>query len=459
MEAQRVSRRIEGTERAAGSTPGRDVSRALRQLQKELEAQERLVAYEYTRAQALLSTALATWPENARARRALGELYLERFLKADQERNAADGIFYAGLIEQVNDGHFDRVLKGNGSLLVTSVPPGAAMRLLAYRDEDGILVPGEEAARGEGQIEVADLPMGSYLLLLEREGHETTRFPIFVRRNEEIRAEVRLCPRGALPPGFVHVPAGPFLRYGDPSVISTIKDTSIEHVGDFAIGVHPITCGEYLAFLNALLRSSPDEALARSPRQSETSGYLWSIEEGEFRLPRDRQRYPWQKRLPVFGISFEDALAYAKHRSAAEGRAYDLPTEAEWEKAAKGVDGRFFSWGNVFDASYCNNFYARPDDARGVAETDSFPEDCSPYGVRGMVGNVGDWCWFDGPSREGIASVRGGNWALSGDPCRLAYRRSTTRTYVSDRFGFRLKLALEGVLAGAPRELGLEERA
>jgi formylglycine-generating enzyme required for sulfatase activity len=60
-----------------------------------------------------------------------------------------------------------------------------------------------------------------------------------------------------------------------------------------------------------------------------------------------------------------------------------------------------------------------------------------------MVGNVSDWCHPDGSDRKGIATLRGGNWALTGDPCRLSIRRFTSPTYVSDRFGFRLKLALE----------------
>ncbi|MBI4600707.1 MAG: SUMF1/EgtB/PvdO family nonheme iron enzyme, partial [Planctomycetes bacterium] len=249
-------------------------------------------------------------------------------------------------------------------------------------------------------------------------------------------------PQGTIPEGFAYVPAGPFILYGDPHVISTYKDRRVVDLPGFAIGIFPVTCGEYLEFLNHLLAADPGEARRRAPRQSEDAGFLWAPRDGRFELPADRDRYPWSPRLPVFGVSFEDALAYCAYRSARDGRTYDLPTEAEWEKAAKGVDGRHYSWGNQFDNEHANNFFAFRDRKPGVAEVDSFPQDCSPYGVRGMVGNVGDWCYFDDPDRQDLAAVRGGNWALTGEPCRLSYRRSTSRTYVSDRFGFRLRLAL-----------------
>ena len=56
--------------------------------------------------------------------------------------------------------------------------------------------------------------------------------------------------------------------------------------------------------------------------------------------------------LPVFGVNWHDAVAYCHWRSEQEGRVYRLPTEAEWEKAARGADARFFPWGNRFDATF-----------------------------------------------------------------------------------------------------------
>jgi serine/threonine-protein kinase len=435
--------RFEKEEGAAGSFPSAEAKEELRRLREEIQGRETDLAYKYTEAQTLLSAALAAWPENQRARRTLGELYLERFLRADAERNAADLIFYRGLIAQVNDGHFDRVLKGDGSLAIDTDQGGARMILLKYRERGAVLAPDEEVARAAGMLEARDVPMGSYLLRIEREGFFTTLYPIAVGRNEDIRSTVRLPPSGAIPEGFAYVPEGPFLMYGDPHVISTFKCRRTVSLPGFAIGVHPVTCAEYLDFLNDLIRRDPGEARRRAPRQSDDAGFLWEPEGEAFLLPEDR-RYPWSPRLPVFGISFEDALAFCRWRSERDGLPFDLPTEAEWEKAAKGVDGRYYPWGNYFDNEHCNNFFSSRERSPGVVEVDSFPLDCSPYGVRGMSGNLGDWCHFDQPERPDVAAVRGGNWAISGEACRLAYHRSTSKTYVSDRFGFRLKLDLSG---------------
>ncbi|HVR74798.1 MAG TPA: SUMF1/EgtB/PvdO family nonheme iron enzyme [Planctomycetota bacterium] len=437
-----AARLLERTEKEAGNYPTSEQNRQIRKLCEDIEAKETGLAHKYTEAQALLSAALTIWAENGRARRALGDLYLERFLRADAERNTADSIFYSGLIAQVNDGHFDRVLKGNGALSIQTEPGGARMTLHRYEERDAILVPGVAVASCDGSFELANLPMGNYLLVIEKDGFCRTRYPVSIQRSQEIRATVRLWPAEAIPEGFAYVPAGPFIMYGDPHVISTFKVRHVAEVPDFAIGIHPVTCGEYLEFLNSLLASDREEALRRAPRQSESSGHLWVPRDGEFRLPEDRTQYPWSPRLPVFGVSFEDAQAYCRFAGARDGRPHDLPTETEWEKASKGVDGRYYAWGNTFDNAYCNNFYNSRERSPGVVEVYSFPEDCSPYGVRGMVGNVGDWCYFDEPERLEVAAVRGGNWALSGDPCRLSYRRSTFKTYVSDRFGFRLKLKL-----------------
>ena len=448
-------RQLSDLDRTSGNYPTPEQKLTLRELRAEVGTRETTLAHKYTDAQTALSAALTIWPENARARRALGELYLERFLKADAEGNTADVIFYSGLIEQVNDAnHFTRILKGNGTLSIRAEiakSPGsvslataddATLTLCRYEERDAILVPETEIAIGRGSIGVQEIPMGRYLLRIEKESCATTRYPILVRRNAEIRASVRLYPSSAIPEGFAYVPAGPFLMYSDPNVISSYSARQIVDVPGFAIGVHAVTCAEYLEFLNHLLERSPEEARRRAPRESESGGSLWSVEGGAYRLPAGRERYRWSPRLPVFGVSFEDALAYAHYLSTRDGRRYDLPTEAEWEKAAKGVDGRYYAWGNLFDNEYANNFFAARDRPPGVVEVDAFPEDCSPYGVRGMVGNVGDWCHFDDPERPDIAALRGGNWALAGDPCRLSVRRSTSKTYVSDRFGFRVKLVL-----------------
>ena len=95
----------------------------------------------------------------------------------------------------------------------------------------------------------------------------------------------------------------------------------------------------------------------------------------------------WNDNDPIVNITWDEAYGYA-HWAGGQ-----LPTEAEWEKAARGPDGRRYPWGNDWDAAKCN---AKGGPAKAVA-VGSFPDGASPYGVLDMLGNVTQWCqdWYD----------------------------------------------------------------
>jgi serine/threonine-protein kinase len=131
---------------------------------------------------------------------------------------------------------------------------------------------------------------------------------------------------------------------------------------------------------------------------------------------------------PVALVDWHSANALLEWKSERDGRAYRLPNELEWEKAARGVDGRVFPWGYEPEATWaCILGSTRATPSRTVVQ--SFPIDESPYGVRGMTGNVRDWCinvWrHDGPpvhdgvleidpahpSDPGLRVLRGGCWS------------------------------------------------
>jgi formylglycine-generating enzyme required for sulfatase activity len=96
---------------------------------------------------------------------------------------------------------------------------------------------------------------------------------------------------------------------------------------------------------------------------------------------------------PVVLVTVRDALAYCSWRSKKEKRYFRLPTEAEWEKAAVGTDGRQYPWGNdpPIDAGIVRARY-NDGSPKGTASVGSFPEGASFYGVMDMAGNAWEWC-------------------------------------------------------------------
>ena len=163
---------------------------------------------------------------------------------------------------------------------------------------------------------------------------------------------------------------------------------------------YPVTMAEYLEFINDLDRLDPAAAIAHMPRtkgdgilcQKSSAGHYEPIDRlivGPARK-RDPAGHGYEWFLPVFGVNSYDAQAYIAWRSQREGCFYRLPTELEWEKAARGGDGRLYPWGDRFDASFCKMSRSRPEPAQpepvGVFEFDS-----SPYGVRDMAGGVSEW--------------------------------------------------------------------
>lgn len=91
---------------------------------------------------------------------------------------------------------------------------------------------------------------------------------------------------------------------------------------------------------------------------------------------------------PVVDVNWYDAVAFALWLSERTGTQWGLPTEAQWEKAARGDDGRQFPWGNTFDAELCN---VRESARSGTTPVGMFPEGASPYGLLDVAGNVWEW--------------------------------------------------------------------
>jgi formylglycine-generating enzyme required for sulfatase activity len=133
--------------------------------------------------------------------------------------------------------------------------------------------------------------------------------------------------------------------------------------------------------------------------------------------------------LPVVGVTWHQAREYCRRLGKR------LPTEAEWEKAARGEDGRSFPWGNFWDP-------ARANDGRGPRPVGSFPDGVSPFGAYDMAGNVWEWVRDRYPLpatdwRQERRVLRGGAWNYPAVYHRTSYRRHERPDYAERRIGFR----------------------
>ena len=155
------------------------------------------------------------------------------------------------------------------------------------------------------------------------------------------------------------------------------------------------------------------------------------------------------KEHPVTWVSWRDALAYTKWISSKTGENYRLPTEAEWEKASRGIDQRVYPWGDTFDPWRCNTIESGKHQTTPVGSYT--PGGDSPWEVCDLVGNVWEWTssllinypYQAGDGRENLATpgkrvTRGGAWYYSRKLARCSSREGMLPDYTSNALGFRL---------------------
>lgn len=189
----------------------------------------------------------------------------------------------------------------------------------------------------------------------------------------------------------VWIPAGEFL-YGDNKRKLTLPG--------FWIDVTPVTQAEYQRFLQA----NPQHRVPYLEGYDWAKPYNWD----------QRRRTPpaGKEQHPVVLVSWHDAVAYAQWAGKR------LPTEVEWEKAARGTDGREYPWGDTWDAAKCNTDEGKAGGTMSVGKYS--PRGDSPYGCVDMAGNVWEWTASEFDSSRKVA--RGGSWRYDRRYARGAYR-------------------------------------
>ncbi len=369
------------------------------------------------------------------------------------------------------------------------IPMGSYLLIIAYRKNVSVEGRGSrveqaenaECERCEGDPTHGGAPARAlnpqpYTLNPDNESvYAPIRVPVLIGRCADETMDVTLFREREIPEGFVQIPAGKFIYQGDRENPYS-EPTAILDIEDAFMAKFPITCAEYLEFINDLATpNQPDEPPAqtdapdsarpdspakrrqdwkemlgpaemRVPRRAPSSGIYWPMDaEGRCHIPTERwiaeassdqenqdlkkqasklEMSPvwWDENWPVGSVSWIDLVAYAAWRTRRENRVYSLTSEIPWEKSSRGTDGRSYPWGNEMDATFCNMNLSHEHGAR-LAPVDSFPVDESPYGVRGLSGNSRDLCLNDpGEGYPGWRVCRSGGWTSVGIAVRSAYR-------------------------------------
>jgi formylglycine-generating enzyme required for sulfatase activity len=223
---------------------------------------------------------------------------------------------------------------------------------------------------------------------------------------------------------MIRIPAGPFTmgitdadltRYSEPGPLQRLLKRSASahevYVPEFYIDRYPVTHAQYARFIE-------DEGYTRQELWSE-EGWQW-LNEQRRKEPGYWHEYRWNRpNYPVISVSWYEAEAYARW---ADKR---LPTEAEYEKAARGTDLRMWPWGNNWQKDAAN----AEAQIGQLAPVGVYPKGRSPYGVMDMAGNVWEWVadWFahyDAPEQKNLHSkvLRGGAWNSDREQLRCVVR-------------------------------------
>ncbi len=240
------------------------------------------------------------------------------------------------------------------------------------------------------------------------------------------------------PGEMVVIPAGEF-------IMGEGREQHELFLPDYQLGKYPVTNAEYERFIDAggyQDKSWWTEAGWQEIGQNQNEPRFW--QDARFNKPNQ----------PAIGLSWYECVAYCRWLSAESGQLYRLPTEAEWEKGARGVDGRVYPWGNEFETSRLN---AREGDQKVCTTTSVgiYPTGVSPFGLFDCAGNVWEWCatrWkkpfpYDASQDEwqadyldgqNLRALRSGSWNFKAEVTRCGYRFKFQPYGWSERGGCRV---------------------
>jgi formylglycine-generating enzyme required for sulfatase activity len=251
-----------------------------------------------------------------------------------------------------------------------------------------------------------------------------------------------------LPIEWISIPAGNFTMgstTSDPYYNTDELPQHTVYLDAYQISKYEVTNAQYKAFMDAggysISAYWATDGWNWRTTNSITQPYWWST--GEY---NSGTAFP---NHPVVGVSWYEAYAFCNWAGG------HLPTEAQWEKAARGTDSsNYWPWGSTWDAGKCNSYYnTAPDTFAYSSPVDFFTTGISPYGVYDMAGNVWEWVndWYQsdyysvstssnpaGPTTGTSRVIRGGSFIGNDNNCRVSYRASGGPDGRNSSLGFRL---------------------
>jgi formylglycine-generating enzyme required for sulfatase activity len=446
--------------RSAGPRPTEEVRQAVWALEDAATVAQREAEDARTRAVQALRSALSHAPGLPEADHRLAELFHARHVALEAAGREEDArAVAADLAHHDVAGRYTAYLQGAGAVTLVTEPAGARVERWRLVERHRRRTIERDGDLGATPLVEAPLPRGDWVLRVLAEGRPAVSIPVSIGRNEHWDGR----PPGAdrshaiplpatLAADEVYVPAGWFragttrFQHAHPSPVRRMW------VDGFVMGRFPVTLGEYLRFLESLVEEGHDEEAERwQPRVAENDEPLLERDGERFvGIRRDRSGSGWDHLprgldVPVTMVDWASAVAYATWRARRESLPWRLPTDLEWEKAARGTDGREYPWGDHFEVGWCRS-QGTGDPATTCAVTE-YPTDESPYGARGMAGNVQEWLLgvHDPEQPEQLAADEPGRrWAAGGfasagpTVCSATYRTRSVDYFRGPMRGFRL---------------------
>ncbi|MCK4448694.1 MAG: SUMF1/EgtB/PvdO family nonheme iron enzyme, partial [Candidatus Marinimicrobia bacterium] len=292
-----------------------------------------------------------------------------------------------------------------------------------------------------------DIPVGQYTLEFAASGYADQKKTIHIEENKTVTLNIKMEKRSSTSPvassgstgNMIFVKGGTFTM-GSNNGDSNEKPTHRVTVSDFYIGKYEVTHEEFIKFLNAVGVLSSGSYKGNELIDMDDSDCAISYRSGSFYSKGSK--YADDIKCPVIEVTWYGANEYCKW---AGGR---LPTEAEWEYAARGGNKskgyNYSGSNNIGDVAWYTSNSSRKTHPDGQKQPNEL-------GIYDMSGNVWEWCWDwygsysssnqtnpTGPASGSVRVLRGGSWFVGSYICRAAYRYNNFPSFSINYFGFRI---------------------